>query len=59
MQLFFLSQNGNYRPIILTFVICKVSEVITFDHLYPFLKYEGLPSNRQYGFRSRRSTAIH
>lgn len=37
-------------------VISKVFEIVISDNLHSFLKHEGLPSNRQYGFQSRRST---
>ena len=42
---------GNYRPVALTSVICKILEKILFKHIYNFLNKEQLISNYQSGFR--------
>ena len=41
---------GNYRPVALTSVICKILEKILFKHIYNFLSKKRLISNYQSGF---------
>jgi hypothetical protein len=47
---------SNYRPIALTCVQCKIFESILNKHIVTHLTSKSLLSDRQYGFRSGRST---
>ena len=49
---------GNYRPISLTSVVCKVLESIVKDYLVKHMLENNLLSNKQFGFLSGRSTTI-
>jgi hypothetical protein len=52
------SDMGNYRPVSLTSIVCKVMESLIRDHIMSHcIKYK-LFSNKQYGFLKGRSTAI-
>ena len=44
------SEVGNYRPVSLTSVICKLLESIIRDHIMSYLLRSDLLSNQQYGF---------
>ena len=44
------SDRGNYRPISLTSVCCKIREQLIRDDLMAYLLGNDLISNRQYGF---------
>ena len=46
---------GNYRPVSLTSVVCKLMESIIRDQLMQFLDENNLLSEHQHGFRSGRS----
>jgi Reverse transcriptase (RNA-dependent DNA polymerase) len=46
---------GNYRPVSLTSVPCKVMESIIKDEMMTFLESNDLISDSQHGFRSGRS----
>jgi hypothetical protein len=46
----------NYRPIGLTSIPSKICERIVRDQLLEFLHQQGLNSDKQHGFRNRRST---
>ena len=46
---------GNYRPVSLTSVICKILEKIIKDKMTKFLEENNLLSDLQYGFRQKRS----
>ena len=48
----------NYRPISLTSTVCKILESIVGDSIMNHLQTNNLLSNRQYGFRKSRSTAL-
>jgi len=50
------SNPSNYRPIALTCIISKVFESLLNSHFLEHLKSHDLLSDRQYGFRQRRST---
>ncbi|KAL7643877.1 UNVERIFIED_CONTAM: hypothetical protein RMT77_005883 [Armadillidium vulgare] len=50
------SQPSNYRPISLTFVLSKVFESIVNRKIWKHLNSSNLISDRQYGFRKKRST---
>ena len=50
------SQPGNYRPISLTCIVCKVMERIITDSILLYLKSNSLITNAQHGFLARRST---
>ena len=41
---------GNYRPVALTSIVCKILEKILFKHIYNFLNKEQLLSKYQSGF---------
>jgi len=41
---------GNYRPVSLTSVVCKLMEAIVRDNVMDYFKSNGLFSNRQFGF---------
>ncbi len=49
---------GNYRPVSLTSIICKLLESIIKDHIINFMKENSLFSKKQYGFLSGRSTTL-
>ena len=49
------SDPGNYRPISLTSIICKVTESFLRDTIQNHMENSGLFNNCQYGFRSNRS----
>ena len=46
---------GNYRPVSLTFVICKLMESLLRDQIMSFLNYNKLLNEHQHAFRSGRS----
>ena len=50
------SEVGNYRPVSLTCIICKVMESIIRDVLLSFLLNENLITKHQHGFLKRHST---
>ena len=52
------SEPGNYRPISLTSIICKVLESIIYDHIVKHMIKNKLFSKSQYGFISKRSAAL-
>ena len=52
------SDVGNYRPVSLTSVICKVLESIIRDHSMTHLLKNELLSSQQHGFIKGRSTAL-
>ena len=49
---------GNYRPVSLTYIACKVLESIVGEQLIDYLKKNKLFSNRQFGFLGGRSTTL-
>ena len=49
------SSPGNYRPVSLTSVLCKVLESFIRDHLYKHLVVNDLLANEQFGFCKGRS----
>ena len=51
-------QAGNYRPVSLTSVVCKVMESFVRDSMMQHLEQNDLLSNQQYGFISGRSTGL-
>ena len=52
------SEPGNYRPISLTSVVCKLLERTVKKTIYDHLKEHDLLSDGQYGFRDKRSTIL-
>ena len=52
------SDPGNYRPVSLTCIICKILESIIFDFIINHLRKNKLISKSQYGFISRRSASL-
>jgi hypothetical protein len=52
------NQAGNYRPVSLTCVPCKLMEKVVRDQLVKHMTENNLFSNSQYGFRTLRSCAI-
>ena len=52
------SNVGNYRPVSLTCVICKLLESLIRDHIMEYLLKNKLLSNRKYGFIKGRSTLL-
>lgn len=50
------SDPKDYRPIALTSVLAKVMEKVIKQNLMTYLETNGLIHDRQYGFRSKRST---
>lgn len=49
------SDPGNYRPVSLTSVVCKVMESVVRDHLLQYLEERNLISSKQHGFIHGRS----
>jgi len=49
---------GNYRPVSLTSVICKVMETMVREHVIKNMKNNKFFTDRQYGFISGRSTSL-
>ena len=49
---------GNYRPVSLTCIICKILESIIYDHIIRHMIANKLFSKSQYGFISKRSAAL-
>ena len=52
------TEPGNYRPVSLTSIVCKVMEKIIRKHIIDHLDYNSFISNYQYGFRSGRSCVL-
>jgi len=52
------TDRGNYRPVSLTSVCCKLLESLIRDHVMSYLLHNSLLSNRQYGFSKGRSTML-
>ena len=52
------SDPGNYRPVSLTCIICKILESIIYDAIIEHLIKNKLLSKNQYGFISRRSASL-
>ena len=52
------SDPGNYRPVSLTCIICKVLESIIYDHIVQHFIKNKFFSKSQYGFISKRSAAL-
>ena len=52
------SDRGNYRPVSLTSVCCKVLESLVRDHLMSHLLNNDLLSKSQFGFVKGRSTML-
>ncbi|CAG2210467.1 unnamed protein product [Mytilus edulis] len=49
---------GNYRPVSLTSVVCKVMEKLVREHIVKHMKSNKFFTDRQYGFISGRSTSL-
>jgi hypothetical protein len=49
---------GNYRPVSLTSIVCKLMETVVRDVLVDYMKNNGLFSERQFGFINGRSTVL-
>ncbi|VDI32121.1 Hypothetical predicted protein, partial [Mytilus galloprovincialis] len=49
---------GNYRPVSLTSVVCKVMEKLVREHIVKHMKINKFFTDRQYGFISGRSTSL-
>ena len=49
---------GNYRPVSLTSVLCKVLETVVREHITKFMRSNDYFSPKQYGFLSGRSTCL-
>ena len=52
------TEMGNYRPVSLTSIICKVLESLIRDHIMEYLCTNNLINKRQYGFMKGRSTSL-
>ena len=52
------SDPGNYRPVSLTCIICKILESIIYDAIIEHLIKNNLLSKSQYGFISKRSASL-
>ena len=52
------SDRGNYRPVSLTSVCCKLLESLIRDHIMNYLLENSLLSTKQYGFVKGRSTML-
>ena len=49
---------GNYRPVSLTSIVCKILESLVRDHIIKYMKTNKLFSKRQFGFIGGRSTVL-
>ena len=49
---------GNYRPVSLTCILCKMMEKIVRDHMIEHMQNNNLFSKHQYGFINKRSTTL-
>ena len=49
------SKPSNYRPVSLTSICCKTLEHIIFSHLMKFFESHSILSDKQHGFRKKRS----
>ena len=49
------SQPGNYRPISLTSIVCKLMESVIRDKIITFLETNDIIKDSQHGFRNKRS----
>ena len=49
---------GNYRPVSLTCILCKVMEKVVRDHIIEHMKRNRLFSKKQYGFLAGRSVSL-
>ena len=49
---------GNYRPVSLTSIVCKLLESFVRDALIEYMKVNNLISRKQFGFLSGRSTVL-
>ncbi len=47
------SEPGNYRPVSLTCITCKVMERVVKNELLTFLLHHGLITSEQHGFLSK------
>lgn len=52
------SEAGNYRPISLTCICCKIFESIIKDHIIEYFTVNNLFSSKQFGFIKGRSTTL-
>ncbi|KAK3089125.1 hypothetical protein FSP39_001036 [Pinctada imbricata] len=52
------SLAGNYRPVSLTSIICKIMEKLVRDHLVEHFTKNSYFTSKQYGFMAGRSTAL-
>jgi len=52
------SDRGNYRPVSLTSICCKILEACIKDHIMKHLICNGLLSDKQYGFAKGRSSML-
>ena len=51
-------QAGNYRPVSLTSIVCKIMESCVRDHIVDHMSNNSLFSTQQYGFINGRSTSL-
>ena len=49
---------GNYRPVSLTSIVCKVMETVIRNHTIEYMKSNKFFTDRQFGFISGRSTSL-
>ena len=49
---------GNYRPVSLTSIVCKIMETLVRDHIVHFIKINMFFSSMQFGFISGRSISL-
>jgi len=52
------SDPGNYRPVSLTSIVCKLMEFIICDNVTTHFKLNHLFSSKQFGFIKSRSTSL-
>ena len=52
------TEPGNYRPVSLSSIVCKTLEKLVRKSIIEHLNGNNLLSDRQYGFRSKRSCAL-
>ena len=52
------SDPSNYRPIVLTCIMCKIMETVIKTQMENFIRHNQLNTSHQHGFLSKHSTPL-